>query len=282
MQIPRFWAKAEGEVQGRDKRRLKFAVWGWGADDVSARHQASSRLQRLLDRVRRGEEPPKGYEYGRLPLREEILEAIGDPSSEQPLAVVTRNRYGAQVLNTSGMLFLDIDVPGEDGFLKRVRRMFSGDRTDSAEAALSKLREALQRHNRSTFRLYRTAAGLRAIAVDREFDPAGREAQQLMAVTGTDPAFMRLCQAQRSFRARLTPKPWRCAHRLPPGEHPRTEDRVVQSYAKWLRDYETSAARYATCRYVGTLGSGKPRAQHDKLIALHDRLTRCGEALPLA
>ena len=283
MLIPQAWARAEGEVQARDKRQLKFAVWGWGADAAAARSEAASRLRRLLDRVRRGEELPGGYEYAALPLREEIVETFGDDSSGEAHAIITRNRYGARVLNTSGMLFLDVDVPEEkEGLLKRVSRLFSGDRPDPSEAALARLREALRAHGRSTFRLYRTAAGLRALAVDREYDPAGRNVQELMKAIGTDPAFMRLCQARKSFRARLTPKPWRCAYPLPPGQHPRTDAKVVQEYAVWLLDYESLTARYATCRYVETVGSGRPREQYDKLIALHDRATRSSEALPLA
>jgi hypothetical protein len=280
MHIPRFWVKAEGECT-RDGRKLGFAVWGWGADAGSARREATARLQRLLDRVRRGEPPSQGYEYASRPPREEILETFADGASSEPYAVVTRNRYGAQVLNTTDMLFLDIDVP-EEGLLARIGRVFSGNRADGVTAALASLRDALRRHGRSTFRLYRTAAGLRAIAIDREYDPAGRDAQELMKRTGTDPAFIRLCLAQRSFRARLTPKPWRCGHRLPPGAHPRTEPQTRQSYAEWLSEYESHAARYATCRYLETVGAGGPRAGYDKLVALHDRVTRCGETLPLA
>lgn len=148
--------------------------------------------------------------------------------------------------------------------------------------AIARLGEALRQYGRATFRLYRTAAGLRAIAIDREFDPAGRDAQDLMAATGTDPAFMRLCLAQKSFRARLTPKPWRCDTRLPPGEHPRTDDHVRAGFVDWLADYERAAASYATCQYIETIGSGTLKGAAEKLVALHDRVTRCEESLPLA
>lgn len=281
MHIPESWAKAEGECEGPGKRKLKFAVWGWGADDVSAKREAANRLQRLLERVRRGEQIPRGYEYGSRPLREEILERFGDGSPEQAVALLSRNRYGAVVLNTARLLFLDIDVPAENLF-QRLRRLFSGDRRSPAEAALAKLRDALRGHGRATFRLYRTAAGLRAIAVDREYDPAGPDAQELMKQTGTDPAFMKLCLAQRSFRARLTPKPWRCSVPLPPEQYPHKDEPTRRRYAEWVARYETASKGYATCRFLETAGTGRPRGQSEKLVELHDRLTRCSEALPLA
>jgi hypothetical protein len=125
-------------------------------------------------------------------------------------------------------------------------------------------------------------AGFRAIALDRDFNPAGEDAQALMKASGTDPAYRRLCVAQKSFRARLTPKPWRCACSLPPGEHPRSDGAVKQSFAGWLRVYEVASARYASCRYVETVGNGRAKGQAEKLITLHDRVTRCEESLPLA
>ena len=280
MQFPQSWAKAEGECETPDRGKLKFAVWGWGRDDVTAKREAASRLQRLLERVRRGDPIPQKYEYGRGPLREEILQTLGDGAGEQAGAVLTRNRYGAVVLNTDRLLFLDVDVP-EESMFQRLGRLFSR-RQDPAWAALTRLRDALHNHGRASFRIYRTAAGLRAIAVDREYDPAGRDTQDLMRQTGTDPYFIKLCTAQRSFRARLTPKPWRCGVPLPPAQYPFPDEPVRTRYAEWLARYEAASKGYATCQYVETVGNSKPRGQGEKLIELHDRLTRSGESLPLA
>lgn len=281
MHIPQSWAKAEGECEAPDRRNLKFAVWGWGADGATARREAASRLQRLLERVRRGEQIPRHYEYGASPLREEILEALGEGSpGQQTAAILTRNRYGAIVLNTDRLLFLDVDVP-EESMFQRLGRLFSR-RQDPAAAALTRLRDALRSHGRASFRIYRTAAGLRAIAVDREYDPAGRDAQDLMKQTGTDPHFIRLCSAQRSFRARLTPKPWRCQVPLPPGQYPYEDESSRGRHAEWLARYETASKGYATCRFLETVGSSRPGGQSEKLLELHDRLTRSGESLPLA
>jgi len=281
MHIPRAWAKASAECQTPDKRRLSIAVWGWGSEEAAAQREASSRLERLLGRVRRGEPFPDAYAYGNRPPREEILETLDGDTGDEPRAILTRNRYGALVLNTARVLFLDVDVaPPTLG--QRLRRLLPSSRAPDDAEAMARLGAALRRFGRATFRVYRTAAGLRAIAIDREFDPVGRETQELMSATGTDPAFVRLCAAQKSFRARLTPKPWRCQCSLPPGQHPRTDDVARQRFAAWVGQYELAARGYATCRYVETIGLDGPRSTIERLVALHDRITRSGEALPLA
>lgn len=120
------------------------------------------------------------------------------------------------------------------------------------------------------------------MAIDRDFNPTAPDVQELMKATGTDPAFSQLCLAQRSFRARLTPKPWRVEKPNPPGQHPREEAAMQERFATWLSDYENAADDYATSRYVETVGSGRASGDARPLQELHDRVTRCDEPLPLA
>ncbi len=279
MKIPKFWFKASTDCQTRENKKLHVQVWGWGDDMEAARQEASSRLRRLVDRVRRGEPFPRGYGYGNHPLREEILETYAGESG--PAGMLTRNRYGALILNTASLLFLDIDLPPV-GLLQRLRAWFSRDKKDPNEPALAALREALQKERRATFRIYRTAAGMRVMAVDREYDPGSAETQALMQATKTDTAFSRLCQAQKSFRARLTPKPWRCGSAKPPGQYPRDDGKQRSDFERWLKDYERRCEKFATCRYLETVGSAAPKGAVAKMVELHDRLTRADVALPLA
>lgn len=280
MNIPRAWAKESAEAKLPDGRMAPVWAWGWGDDEPGARKVAAERLRRVLERLRRGEPFPRGsYGYGNRPLREEILQTLGGATPSESRAVVTRNAYGAQVLNAARLLFLDVDFSAP-GIGQRLRQLFGGDSTETE--ALAKLRAALRSYGRATFRIYRTASGLRGIAVEREFDPTGREGQELMQATGTDPAFLRLCVAQNSFRARLTPKPWRCKMPNPPGRYPRHGEELRRKFAAWLSDYDKASARYATCRYLETIGSGSPAFETRRLLELHDRTTRCNEALPLA
>lgn len=281
MHIPKAWAKARTQLTTKDERQLALAVWGWGEDPFTARTQAERRLERVVWRIRQGESFPFEYGYLSRPPREEIVQTLAAAPDDAPYGMVTRNRYGALVLNTARLLFLDVDIPRPD-FMLQLRRFFVPSIPSPSEAVLAKLRAALRQYGKATFRLYRTASGLRALAVDREFEPAGEEAAALMKATGTDPWFIRLCSAQKSFRARLTPKPWRCGSGLPPGEYPHADEASRKAYADWLQRYQSAGAKYATCRYLETIGSASPRGDAAKLIALHDKHTRCSESLPLA
>jgi hypothetical protein len=48
------------------------------------------------------------------------------------------------------------------------------------------------------------------------------------------------------------------------------------------RRYERAAEGRATCRYIGTVGSGWALPELSPLIDVHDRATRCETSLPLA
>jgi hypothetical protein len=279
MQIPKVWTKASATERLPDGRSFPVSVWGWGEDEATARYTAAERLQRVLERLRKGERFPDRYTYGKRPLREEILRIIQSESGDGLAAILTRNSYGAEVLNTARLLFLDVDVP-EASLSGKVRRLFGGASPD--EDALSTLRQALREYGLATFRIYRTASGFRVMAVDREFNPTAPDTHDLMKKTGTDPAFSQLCLVQRSFRARLTPKPWRSRLQNPPGEYPRQEGDVQHSFETWLADYQRRAAGFATCRYLETVGNGTAAGDLRMLQGLHDRATRCDETLPLA
>jgi hypothetical protein len=108
MIVPRYWAEGwrDGVVRGRRKTIRRF---GWS--DVSpadAQAMADQRAADALDRFTAGERVPareSKVPYNGadgMPIREEILREVGT-------AVVTRNSYGAQCLNTPDVLFVDID-----------------------------------------------------------------------------------------------------------------------------------------------------------------------------
>lgn len=281
MNIPRFWAKATAAVDAPDALCRTVLAWGWGDSESVARALAEKRVARLAERIARGEGFPAGYEYADRPVREEIVESLAADSDDAAPALITRNRYGALVLNTARLVFLDIDVPPLGGF-KRLLRLLGIKSGETEEEALKRIKRVLFRARRGTFRLYRTAAGFRAMGIDREFDPASTETAEIMQAVGADPAYRRLCKAQQCFCARLTPKPWRCGVPLPPGRHPREDHDVQARFAAWLESYESTAADFSTCRYVDTIGSGTPDAAVERLVETHDRLTGAATDLPLA
>jgi hypothetical protein len=63
-----------------------------------------------------------------------------------------------------------------------------------------------------SYRVYRTHSGCRVVCTSRRF-PRTQDnypADRLMRFLRADRHYMELCQAQKCYRARLTPKPWRC------------------------------------------------------------------------
>jgi hypothetical protein len=287
MHIPKFWAPANQAHRSRDGRQLALRAWGWSDADLNdARRMAESRLQNLLTRVMNGMPLPaaSAYGYGERPLREEIIDNYPAPDGA-PLACVTRNRYGSLVLNTAMLLFIDVDLPeGAAGAASKpglLGGLFGKKPADPRAERREALRRALAQFAPVSFALYDTAAGFRALALSRTYRPDSDDVAGLMKAVGADPQFAALCKRQGSFRARLTPKPWRIKAALPPGDYPR-DTAAAQHFARWLEDYQRRSTGFATCRYVDAVGDARPLPELAPLIALHDEMTKATAQLPLA
>lgn len=280
MLIPKHWASASGTADEPQGKRLAFRIWGWSEDSVAAAAaMARRRLAETCARVARGAFGSEAYFYGKTPLREEIVRVVG--STAEPAAIVTRNRYGALVLNAARVPFIDVDAPGGGGGGGLMGRLF-GRKADPAAEALERVRAACARHPRTSFRIYRTAAGLRVLATDLLLDPTSPQAGKLLEDFAADPFFTKLCRLQASFRARLTPKPWRCGVRLPPGQHPREAPSVQAAHARWLAEYEAASRSKATCVLIESQGPGRALPETQPIVEEHDRACRVGDKLPLA
>ena len=286
MRIPKIWASAAATVETASGKETPLKCFGWSDSTMDeARSRASEALARLSARVRSGAPFPEPYTYASRPIREQILEELRDRSGEIE-ALVTRNGYGAEVLNTARLMFVDIDDPPESGggIMALFRTLFGGAKPVPAPDAgipvgLSSFAES---HPQWGFRVYRTRAGWRVLVTHDLFDPASRETAGALAALGCDPKYVELTRVQQCFRARLTPKPWRCGVRRPERLFPREDVVVEREFAEWVKQYETAGARFATCKFVGTLGRGRDCETASRLIARHDRGTRTGSDLPLA
>src|SRR5687768_5784773 len=140
MKAFRFWQVREA-VCGRPDE-TPYHLFGWGGSNRSSEDAgiaADMRLAWLKDRVLFTTGQPKRavlYEYGTGVIREEWLQLLAG-TEDAPEAVITRNRYGAPVLNARSLPMIDIDLPEAAGrglaFWKKP--------ADPAEAALAKVRE---------------------------------------------------------------------------------------------------------------------------------------------
>jgi hypothetical protein len=278
--IPRHWIRAGRRVTGTDGRELELTAWGWSATDPQeAQRKAEDRLATLVTRAEAGDAFPERYPYGARPLREEI---VGEVRAGKEIAgIVTRNGYGALVLNARQALFIDVDRP-EPPSPGLLGRLFGKPVSAGDDGALTRIRAALRAASSGSFRIYATAGGYRVLATDPVFEPGQPPSEDLMAATGADPMFIRLCRAQRSFRARLTPKPWRCGARVPPGQHPREDGDEQAEFARWLDTYERACAGKAVCRLVDEVGWGRVHSEIRPILERHDEATRVGDPLPLA
>src|SRR5688572_20170256 len=104
MNFPRFWAKGQAKAGKRP-----IDSWGWS--DVSmedAKQRAHENARRTAERLAESSFKDHRRYYGDRPFREEILQTIQGPTGAAS-AHITRNSYGCHVLNTSGLMFIDVD-----------------------------------------------------------------------------------------------------------------------------------------------------------------------------
>jgi hypothetical protein len=106
--------------------------------------------------------------------------------------------------------------------------------------------------------------------------------QAAMAALGSDPQYIRLCQVQKSFRARLTPKPWRIGVPNPPVGFPYEDAGEEQALRQWAVRYDAASAGRSTCKFLEDIGSGSEHPDVAPIRALHDEQTRATSGLPLA
>ena len=340
--IPRHWAavRATHTFPGHGP----FALTIHGSSDISvedARRDARERMDALVAAGGPEQEHDSGLEYypsRRLP--EELLEEVHSEDGTL-IAAVTRNRYGAAVLNTDALLICDVDLPQEDVGRSRssggragkrpglLSRLFGGGakhdaarETSPGEPAsrgadistgsvggaangnhdaaalpdelggpgsgergrvhaelLTSIRDFGARHPELGVRAYRTRHGFRLLVSGADAHPASERARTLMAEVRSDPLYMLLCRVHDTYRARLTPKPWRVE--VDRFESLGTRTASAPEHQDWVRRYRDASAQVAVCRLLEVTGPA-PSAEERRIIDLHDRATRPESGLPLA
>jgi hypothetical protein len=285
MKIARYWKRSTLKTAVPNGKEILATGWGWSADSpAEAQSRADEAVQRSAQRISTGQGFPDSYGYPDRPAREEIVEEFRNVAGDV-IAFISRNSYGSIVLNTARLMFIDIDVPepSGQGIIDMIRSLFSSP-SDPFETALVRIREKAASIPDLTFRVYRTAAGFRLAVINKRIDPTSNEGQNLLSAFGSDPLYVRLCKNQESFRARLTPKPWRCRVESPRGRYPFRDQVEEEMHRLWIENYNTATSSYAVCRFVEQIGSHPQVGDFRSLIELHDRDTEALSAngLPLA
>lgn len=176
-----------------------------------------------------------------------IVDSEGLYQIDKEQAWLTVNHYNALVLNTRNMLIADVDFG--DHRLSRFARAKDCDEVLANLADLNRLDEDLGTPNFTfadqSYLVYRTHSGCRLIctSVCVPWDELGWAAERFMRFLGGDPEYVQLCGIQKCYRARLTPKPWRC-----------------------------NGASHV-CSWVGTVGNKFTHPELEEQLHLHDELT---------
>ena len=289
MKIQPYWTKGTYEGTDAKGRAHEFQAYGWSFTSAAeARQDAEARARRVFEWWNTCDPRELGpYPYPERPLREEIIERIGDPAA--PHALITRNSYGALFLNTADALFVDVDFPPvrSRGVLEGLCALFSASaREKRRQAVVDETVAGVERwaelHRARSFRLYRTHAGLRLLFTDKLYDPKSDETLATLQELKADPLYVQLTRKQECFRARLTAKPWRCACPRPPAGYPWADAEAEKTFRLWARDYTKLAAQYRACELLREWGRAADLPVLRAVIAAHDHGANVASAVPLA
>ncbi|TDM06025.1 MAG: hypothetical protein C4K60_15280 [Ideonella sp. MAG2] len=278
MIVPDHWAEAR--IQRREGgRQVTVRRFGWSESsmqdaELMAHQRAEAALQQALSGHSLSRREPKRAYNGAegVPIREEVLKRCGPE-------VISRNSYGAHCLSLvfGGLMLVWLTQKAHAAYARR---------EGAAEAARGRLNAFLLGHPEWRVRTYKTPAGLRYLVVHACFDPPSDEVAKFFQAVGADPLYVRMCQRQRCFRARLTGKPWRMGiehHLRPrPGVWPVAPERLALRQ-RWVDVYERTAERFSACHFVGEQGEGRTTPELEEVVRLHDEACRALRFdLPLA
>ncbi len=265
---------------------MSSCAYGWS--DVSmqeATQRANERLARVIAAFTSGKELERYSYVSDGLIMEPVIEERALPSGGQ--YAITRNAYGALVMNVDSVLFIDIDVANRPasapsgGFLKSL----FGKKADPIippNTEMDQLRSWQQANPCYSLVCYRTHSGLRAVITDRVFEPAGEEAKQILDVLCNDPLYRILCRKQQCFRARLTPKPWRIGMRSPSVRYPFANPGSREIFNSWEGKYLNRSANFGICEKLETLGTASPHPDVAAVLQAHDAMCCRDSTLPLA
>jgi len=323
MRIPRYWTRVTvpcpRELLELNSRVLRnrfgngefLKVRGWS--DVSqeeARKNAEERALRVFQALQHDKGGTDSYAYGDRPLAEAQVAAT-ELSVSPDEAIVTRNRYGALILNTARLFIADIDnhIAGHSSkgspqgksrsnpthyrqpSVEKSSRwspwnLFGGGKIkagmpESHEMIKNRVESVARTHGFS-YRVYQTAGGYRVLITSALFHPKDAQTREIFNELGADEKYIRLTTLQDCFRARLTPKPWRMNMAMPRVGFPFLTDQEQRSIADWIERYSQACKRYTTANLIMVSTKCGELQQLQPIIQYHDDKVRIKIDLPLA
>ena len=272
MQFAKYWKKEIVRTPAQFNGPAQLSVWGASNENEelaaqNARNRARQFIRCFSESSGNDED---NYEYSTGFIREEVIEEILSPDSQQ-LAVITRNRYGATVLNTNCVLFGDIDVPNENILSKLLSCFGRAPRNKSFYVA--KIEKFQLENAHLSFIVYETYAGLRFVISNKLISPNSEYVKSLFEDLPVDRLYTRLCKQQVCFRARLSPKPWRIGSSRPPNQFPRKSDKELHEFKQWLTDYKMRSAGKVVTKRIAQFGDHPTPPEIKIVLRIHDKYT---------
>ncbi|NBV22613.1 MAG: hypothetical protein EBS05_11945 [Proteobacteria bacterium] len=325
MNIPRFWAEARAQHRERGKqvtvRRFGWSATSESEAQANAQARADEALERLLAGEKLDRREPKVAYNGAegVPIREEIIAEHGtDVITRNSYGALCLNTpdvlfadidFSTSVPDKLGCIFCMVlilvsaelawkigswrcffflsAISGVIGWLiaSGVHKAYLALNGGSERLAIKRISEFIATQPAWRLRLYRTPAGLRLLAMHRVFAPEEPAVKVFFNAIRADPVYVTMCQRQKCFRARVSPKPWRIGigrHLKPrPGIWP-VRSEAVPAREAWVKAYHEKACGFAACRLVSEMGNGKVDDRARDVQHLHDQLCRAETDLPIA
>jgi hypothetical protein len=273
MKLYRYWAKEQGTITipGTFRRSPETKqINCYGGSNLSmedAIRRAQEKVTIVQKKVQKDWETIHSYQPS-VEIREEIIDELDSKN------IVTRNRYGALVLNSENMMMIDVD-DAKNGILDLLKGHTGAGW--KKPKILEMIEQLASRLPELSFMIYETSNGYRVLVTGRTFEPKAPETATIFRRFNADPLYARLCIKQECFRARLTPKPYRIKCKRHHVVYPRTQEEDVD-LKSWIETYSELARNYASCKFIRVIGS----SHGDPIIQYHDELTRAHEHLELA
>lgn len=269
MEISKYWHKEKRTARDHYGRTFDLTSWGGSSQSPGdAKAKSLKKIERWTFLLSGGEKLEE-YEYASGQLREELIEEIVG-SDGTLIGAVTRNRYGALVLNAATVLIADIDVP-RPGLMDWLRSLFGRSTKDKAHY-LDHVYTYSARNPACSLIVYETHAGFRVFITSEEYAPELNIASSILEQLKTDPLYKKLCLSQKCYRARLTPKPWRCGMDQPPNHFPRETPEQQGAFGRWLLEYTRKSKECTVCKLITTLGPSKMTDNAKRILNAHDTI----------
>jgi hypothetical protein len=187
--------------------------------------------------------------YAVSEINEPVIRTIG-------YSVITRCRYGAEVINMPSIMAIDIDYMIE-----------TKGKEETMKNTVELAKKIVEDYDLA-FRIYRTFKGLRVIVLGEDFHPRTYKSYDLMCDFDCDDIYSILCIKQNCFRLRLTPKPERIG----------ITDKYDSSQS-WIDRYNQAIIGFASAKFIQQIG---PDIDLPDEIKIHDNVTGSFTSMPLA